>query len=171
MGMPKGHKLPFKRISLGARNTEADYWNKVDIGQPDECWPWVGGTFLNGYGQFNYDLKTQLTHRLALKFAGVHLPDDRLACHRCDNPSCCNPFHLFVGTHADNNADMRAKGRGSKPPTSKRKGILHPLAKLNEDQVLAIRAFSGTHRQAGEAFGVSEFTAKSIRQRQSWKHI
>jgi hypothetical protein len=151
-------------------NTQGDFWMKVDIRHPDECWPWTACTNKLGYGLFRYgNRKQHLSHRLALKFSGVDLPDDKCACHKCDNPSCCNPFHLFVGTNADNAADRHKKGRTKIPPRPL--GSRHPLTKLTEEQVLAMRAFSGTHREAGAAFGVTMGAAKAIRQRRNWSHI
>lgn len=81
------------------------------------CWPWTGQTDRKGYGRIRVgsmvdgSRKKVFTHRLALSLSGVDVPADLLVCHKCDNPPCCNPSHLFVGTAADNASDMKAKRR------------------------------------------------------------
>lgn len=81
---------------------------------PDGCLVWSGGRDWSGYGTINVgDGKTDRTHRVAWILAnGRPIPGDLCVLHRCDNPPCCNPGHLFLGTRTDNNADMQAKGRG-----------------------------------------------------------
>ena len=79
---------------------------------PDECWPWKGALGSHGYGRVNF----QGVHMTASRavFSAVHgrVPDGLLVCHKCDNPPCVNPEHLFVGTYQDNVTDMMQKGRG-----------------------------------------------------------
>jgi len=94
---------------------EERFWEKVaihDIFSP-ECWPWMGARDRNGYGRYRMNRKPFLAHRLAWLFARTpgETLDDRDILHRCDNPPCCNPFHLWAGTAADNVADMFNKGR------------------------------------------------------------
>jgi hypothetical protein len=150
-------------------NTQGDFWASVDIGQPDECWPWLGAVDHHGYGRFSLNNRPRGAHRLALKFSGVDLPDNKCALHRCDNPPCCNPFHLFAGTKADNTADMHKKGRGFVPSAAC--GSQHRNAKLNEEQVLAIRSFKGSQVSAAKAFGVSQGTVWRIQRGLAWRHI
>lgn len=84
---------------------------KIDKRAPDECWPWTGYRKATGYGEFSTSEKRYLAHRLALRFSGVDVQPGAVVMHSCDNPPCCNPAHLSVGTAADNNRDMVAKGR------------------------------------------------------------
>lgn len=90
------------------------FWAKVDrSGGPEGCWPWLGVRNASGHGRVNRERGSPLyTHRVAYELSsGVRLAKGDLVCHRCDNPPCCNPAHLFVGTAADNIHDMVAKGR------------------------------------------------------------
>lgn len=90
---------------------EERFWAKVDRRGPDECWEWRAGKNRTGYGLFGVDKGSKLSHRIALRFSGVDVPDGMFVCHRCDNPPCCNPAHLFLGTQFDNMRDCSAKGR------------------------------------------------------------
>jgi hypothetical protein len=81
-------------------------------GEPDACWPWLGTRDHDGYGVIGDDARRQMrAHRLAWERVNGPLPPGRYVLHHCDNPPCCNPAHLFVGTIADNNHDMIRKGR------------------------------------------------------------
>jgi hypothetical protein len=93
------------------------FWSKVDAsGGNDSCWPWTAAVNheRGGYGQFKIGLpekKTIRTNRMAWILARGDIPDGLHVLHQCDNPPCCNPAHLFLGTIQDNNRDMAAKGR------------------------------------------------------------
>lgn len=79
--------------------------------KPNGCLEWTGSTNARGYGQIKIDGKPIKTHRLAWELANDEIPDGLHVLHHCDVPLCCNPEHLFLGTQADNMADMAAKGR------------------------------------------------------------
>jgi hypothetical protein len=87
------------------------FWSRVDIsGGENACWEWQGGRTIEGYGGYNTPL-TSGAHRHAYYFAYRELPGGLLVCHHCDNPPCCNPKHLFLGTHLDNMRDKARKNR------------------------------------------------------------
>ena len=159
-----GHKYtPEERI--------AAFWSKVDkSGGPDACWNWTGSFYPSGYGAVRWNGHTHLSHRLAYALSYGAIPQGMCVCHRCDNPPCCNPTHLWIGTKADNNADKMKKGRmvvarGSQNgqnthPERTPRGELHVCAKLTDAQVDEIRelfAHGYTNKsRLGRQFGVSD---------------
>lgn len=100
------------------------------------CWLWQAST-RSGYGQLSMHMVPTATHRLSYELFVGPIPDGLFVCHRCDVRRCNNPEHLFLGTSQDNMADMRAKGRGSRPP--RRTGLQHHKARLSEEQITTIR--------------------------------
>jgi hypothetical protein len=97
---------PKKNMSIEDR-----FWEKVDIGESDECWNWKGAALVTGYGEFYLDRKPVRANRLAWELTYGPIPDGLFACHKCDNRLCCNPDHMFIGTPLDNAKDMIDKGR------------------------------------------------------------
>lgn len=96
-----------KRLPLSER-----FWSKVSKGGSDECWMWAASCGTNGYGQFSMPGdRIVKSHRIAWILTHGEIEDGMCVLHKCDNPPCCNPSHLFLGTVADNNRDMRQKGR------------------------------------------------------------
>lgn len=111
---------------------------------PNECWIFKGCQNKAGYGIVDSSWRTSrvaiLAHRLAWVIAnGAEIPEDKIICHTCDNPSCCNPAHLQLGTPQSNNADKIARGRHAHGPTHPRpllgrKGTKHPRALYTDAQ-------------------------------------
>jgi len=93
------------------RSVTERFWEKVDRGNPDDCWLWTGAQVSNGYGTIRIGYKANYAHRLSWEFEYGQVPTDLFVCHHCDTPSCVNPAHLFVGTAKDNSDDMVLKGR------------------------------------------------------------
>ena len=91
------------------------FWLLVRVTEEDMCWEWLGNTTEKGYGQLPVSTEGhRRAHRLAFELSGGILQDDEIVCHTCDNPSCCNPKHLFAGTHQDNRDDCVKKNRQAK---------------------------------------------------------
>ena len=150
---------------MGRRSTPADFWAQVR--KTAYCWVWQSRRGLNDYGMVKYHQRDTYAHRLAWELTHGPIPPGMYVCHRCDNPPCCNPEHLFLGTATENQADARRKNR-------LRHGAKHPMARLTEDDVLDIRAaaaFGASHRDIAKAYGVSYGAAYGVVARLSWKHL
>ncbi len=155
------------------RGTLAErFWAKVDqSGGPDACWPWTGYRLPGGYGQIGEGPaggRKLYAHRVAYELVNGPLPEGVLALHRCDNPPCCNPAHLFPGTNQDNTADMDRKGR---------RGEHHPVGSLNGRAVLtspAVQEIRQLHaqgigyRRLAQMFGVGMSTIARVVRGESW---
>jgi hypothetical protein len=141
------------------------FWSKVDIGGPDECWPWQAYRIPKGYGQFRLHGKMQRVHRLV---AGLRTGDPGHALHSCDWPPCCNPAHLSIGTNQDNVDQKVARERQVK-------GEEISQAKLTEDEVLDIRARYATGQiyqyALAEEYGVHKSLVSLIVRRKLWAHL
>lgn len=136
------------------------------------CWNWVGtkrgqssGVY---YGGTNIGRKSMLAHRASYELYIDKIPEGMLVCHKCDNPRCVNPEHLFLGTHLDNGRDMSQKNRGTN-------GEKSANSKLTSNQVMEIR-FAGKLRNMRQkdiayVFGVSEKAVHKIINNKTWKHL
>ena len=115
-----------------ARPIADRFWEKVDRSGPTQphmespCWVWKGTVTKQGYGHFKAGGRNVRAHRISYEMASGPIPRDTFACHRCDTPSCVRPDHIFIGTPADNTADMRAKQRERHPSGDAHHSRLHP---------------------------------------------
>lgn len=149
---------------------EGRFWKKVNKRGPRECWEWTACRNRKGYGLINILGSSQLAHRVSFSLLVGEIPGSRLVCHTCDNPSCVNPCHLFLGTHKSNMDDKMAKGRHKCP-----RGSRHSSAKLTESKVLHIRReYSGggvSMASLAKKFQVSAAAVEFIIQRRTWRHV
>lgn len=147
------------------------FWNKVNRRQ--KCWLWTAGKNRNGYGRFRFNGEARLAHRLAWQNINGEIPDGMCVCHKCDTPACVNPDHMFIGTRADNVADMIAKGRQSigHDHSLTVRGTANGCAKITEDEVLAIRNDGGYQRDIARRFGISQAQVWNIINRKQWAHV
>lgn len=137
------------------------------------CWAWGGNRVKSGYGRVDFGGRKYILHRIIYKLCVGELATRVQACHKCDNPICCNPSHLFAGTASDNQRDSVAKGRNRTPRLN---GSAHPGAKITEDDVREIRRRAaegplGTKKALAEEYGVSQACISEIVNGKKWGHI
>jgi len=161
------------------------FWSKIDrSGGPDACWPWTSNVTPAGYGRPRWGGPHLLAHRIAWGLVNGVIPDGVCALHSCDNPPCCNPAHLFLGSRRDNVADMIAKGRARKAtgaatgahtcPESVARGSAHRGSKLKESDIIAIRAAvaAGEYKTSvARRYSVSDALIGMIVRREAWNHV
>lgn len=152
-------------------NTTEVFWSRVTKGEADACWLWQGLCWHDGrYGRFTLKNVTSSAHRWA--YILTHGPISKMleVCHRCDVPRCCNPSHLFLGTRADNAADMKAKGRAAR--LAGEQSATHKLSEGWVRCILALRAAGATYQQiVGEVPGVRKANVSLICTGKSWRHL
>jgi len=158
-------------VNMSTNKTPSQrFKEKVRFGPMDQCWEWVGSKMRLGYGMFSVNGKNRLAHRVAWEMVAGEIPPGQCVLHRCDNPGCVNPAHLFLGTQQDNIRDRDQKGRQRGPLGEKQH-----LSKLDESGVRHIRRVHrygiATHRQLAETYGVSDSTITDIIQRRTWRHV
>lgn len=148
--------------------TIARFWSRVDKSGADGCWLWTS-TKHKGYGRARSGRGYVRAHRAAWELTNGPIPAGMCACHRCDNPSCVNPGHLFLGTHSENMADRNAKGR-----QARLSGTAHGNAKLTDERVAAMRADRAAgmiYREIGAKYGVTTGAAHNVVTGKSWTHV
>ena len=143
------------------------FWDKVDIKSRDECWTWLAAKNQNGYGRFAYKGKARIATRVLWEIEHGVWPGHMCVLHHCDNPPCCNPRHLYLGTQKDNALDMYKRNR-----KVRKIGIEHPLSKLNDEKVIKILKDKNTcNYRLSLKYGVNSGTIYYIKMGWSWKHI
>lgn len=144
---------------------------RLPRGGPDECWEWQGARLRAGYGNFALRKKWYKAHRVAYELAHGPVPDGMWVLHRCDNPPCCNPAHLRLGTPKDNSADMVEKGRATTHLATLARGTKNFNAKLTPDAVRAIKSCDEPGVVLAERYGVSPSAISAIRVGRTWGHV
>lgn len=144
------------------------FWRKVRRASRDVCWEWQGYRNRFGYGQIGDESgKAQLVSRVSWQLHFGPIPDGIFVCHACDNPSCVNPHHLFLGTPSDNSLDMSQKQRnprGESSPVSK-------LTLLQVKDVLSRHARGETRSEIARSLSMSFSTIADIINRKTWSHV
>lgn len=173
-------KLFFKKETPNYKNRSAGkpmlsmktrIMSKVDVDR-NGCWIWKGSYRKSGYGKMNVGSKASGTRHTATAsrvsyetFVGP-IPDGMVICHKCDNPKCVNPNHLFVGTFKDNYDDMVAKGRRNNA-----RGSRIATSKLTDAKVRKIKKSRRSTQELADQFGVSASTVRRILNGTTWKHV
>lgn len=168
-GVVEGKPQRFTHGHNGRKPLAERFWAQVDKASgPNACWLWMAATCRRGYGRIGIDTnKIAVTSRVSWELTYGPIPNGLHVLHRCDNPPCVNPAHLFLGTQADNNADKLAKNRGTK-------GDTHGTSKLAENQIREIRSLHSAgimQKDIATRFNVSKATVNAIVHRRTWKHV
>jgi hypothetical protein len=162
------------------------FWSRVN--KTDTCWVWTAGKS-NKYGDYYFNGKHFRVHRLVWESIHGPIPEKMVICHKCDNPPCCNPDHLFMGTQKDNVQDALKKGKynytANKNPHLRNRvysgtienaccGERSPLAKLKESDVRIIRELAAQGHSSwvlAKRYNVDPSAIRQVVKRQTWKHV
>lgn len=148
------------------------FWGKVE--KSDGCWEWQKCKTFFGYGLFRVDGKNVRAHRFSWGSINGAIPDGMCVLHHCDNPSCVNPDHLFIGTKKDNAQDRLSKGRpGSPGPAIPLMGELHQNTNLTNKDVMEIRRLcqTMTQRAIAKIYNITFQSVNLIVNRKRWSHL
>jgi hypothetical protein len=140
--------------------TDEHFWSKVEkTDSDDDCWLWIAGCDGQGRGAYAVDRKIKVAPRVAYELSFGKIQEGLYVCHKCDNPKCCNPSHLFLGTPLDNMMDKKQKGKGNE-------GERNGRCKLSDKQIVEIRILYSkgieTNGSLSRMFGVDRHTIHNI---------
>jgi len=158
-----------KKIPILTQELVNRFWSKIkNTENVDDCWEWKGGTSAAGYGILNIGKADYIATRISYNMHYKKDPLELCVLHKCDNPACVNPHHLFLGTKSDNMKDMRIKGRSNK-------GEAVNTNKLTAEQVKEIRLYYELGKmnksELARKYGVYHSNIISIVNNKTWKHI
>lgn len=162
--------MPPKPMSDEQRT--AKFWSRVKKTDGDGCWAWTGATNGPGYGKIWDGKRVEMAHRFSHRVAVGPIPPGIEVCHKCDNPICVRPDHLFLGTRADNSRDAYRKGRLVLVRINST-GFGVPK-KMNATKIRAIRAAyeTGESQQAiADRHGVHQTFVSAVVRRRCWRHV
>jgi len=148
---------------------KARFWGHVKIGSASGCWPWKRFIAPNGYGRFKWNGAIISAHRFAYLASSGSIPDGQLVLHHCDNKSCCNPIHLYLGTHQDNMNDGKARNRFNSPV-----GEAHGMHTLTAEDVEYAKQKSAKgwkQNRIAKVLGVNQSTVSRIVNGKRWGHL
>lgn len=148
------------------QTTEQRFWRFVRLGRGGGCWGWMGA-LSHGYAVMRISTPVRRQAKAARVSWEIHsgpIPEGKIICHRCDNPKCVNPAHLYLGTHTENMRDMVDRGRSTR-------GKRHPMVKLVASQVRAIRKDTRLCREIAADYGINPSHVGLIRSRKTWRWL
>ena len=142
---------------------------KYVVDNESGCWVWTASLAGRGYGQIKIPgtRKQDYAHRVAYRLFVGQIPDGLNVLHRCDNPRCVNPQHLFTGTKGDNSQDMKSKGRH----LYGERNTEHVLFETDVRAIKALLAAGLPQKYIAEKFGVHQMTISRINQKKRWAHV
>lgn len=156
----------FKHQKGIKRPLEVRFWEKVEATYADKCWNWAGHLGKFNYGQIQVNGRPEPAHRVSWELRFGTIPDGMCVLHRCDNPSCVNPHHLFLGTNLDNIKDRHAKNRDARGERSGK-------STLTNDQVIQIKRLYRPKvfgcRKIGKQLGIDHSTVCHVISGRTWK--
>lgn len=157
------YNCKMKRIPIPQIDTDF-FMARCNVDPDTGCWVWQRSHHMQkGYGNFRWKKRTHSAHRESYRAHNGPIPDGMVVMHSCDNPACCNPAHLLLGTQADNLKDMRDKGRQARGEASR--------SVLTNADVMAIRQSRLPHRDLAASLGCDEETVRLARTGQTWPHL
>lgn len=170
-----GVELKQKLLERMANSAEGQekFWAYVKDRLPDTCWNWGGVIDERGYGKFCFTPKTGFrrkifSHRVSYFLKHGSIDHSLMVCHHCDNRRCCNPDHLFLGTRAQNNYDMLAKGRQARGEEIGRQKLT--VEKVKE--ILELHFYEGVNcAELGRRFNVTATNIHAVVERRTWAHV
>lgn len=175
--MARSHESYVSMGMLGAiakwskQTYEQRFWGRVDVKSEDECWVWLRGLSNRGYGKVTKDGKCTGAHRVSYEISKGKIPDGLCVLHKCDNPACVNPHHLFLGTLSDNIQDSIKKGRfrkGYHPSEYRPRGYAYPHGfpvKLTPeiiDQIKSLTQNGERQIDIAKKFGIDQSTVSRV---------
>lgn len=192
-GLPTFNAPPLASASIPEFHRNR-FWSSVEIRSENECWNWVGGINSKGYGRFHCSRKSFGAHRIAYALGVDDIPSGLNVCHECDNPICCNPSHLWLGTNKENVLDAKTKGRlsdGKQTFFHKNRHLISSMIRkkradnpelfvrgeqvntaiLTEPDVVVIRRSSESNASLAKKYGVVPRTIHLCRIRKTWRHV
>lgn len=170
--MPQVRMVNQESIVQYSESVLKRFWEKVDVGDKDECWEWNASLSVRGgYGQFMTCVKgkriLKKSHRMAYEIYYGKIPKGKFICHKCNNPKCCNPNHLYAGTPKDNWHDTIKSGNAYELPPIPPEEV--HCAKLDFEKAEAIRNSDKSGPILARKYNVSKSTISSVRRGKIWR--
>lgn len=145
------------------QSIETRFLDKYTTGHASGCWEWMAYKDDYGYGYFRYNGKMVGAHRASWMLFKGKIPKGLFVCHKCDNPGCVYPEHLFIGTNQDNMDDKVRKNRQHRPVGEK-----NGRAKITKEIAERIKIMQGSHQSIGDKYGLSQSVVSRIKSGEAW---